>query len=82
MVRSPSLQQKRSTRVTTSAKLSPKDYENLARVAQGQGALLDDACAARLMAAGLILKMDASEVAAASLQLTSAGLALIRSSDQ
>ncbi len=67
--------------MTTSANLSAKDYENLARVAQGQ-ALLDDACAARLMAAGLILKMDASEVASASLQLTSAGLALIRSSDQ
>ena len=68
--------------MTTSATLSPKDYENLARVAQGQAALLDDACADRLMAAGLILRMDASKVAAASLQLTSAGLALIRSSDQ
>ncbi|HEY8682641.1 MAG TPA: hypothetical protein VIM06_05675 [Rhodanobacter sp.] len=66
----------------TSAKLSAKDYENLAWVAQGQAFLLQAACAERLIAAGLVLRMDASEVAAASLQLTSEGLALIRSSDQ
>ncbi len=68
--------------MSTSTTLSPHDYENLTRVAQGQAALLDDACAERLIAAGLVLQMDASEVAPASLQLTPAGLALIRSSDQ
>jgi hypothetical protein len=68
--------------MSTSTILSRHDYENLSRVAQGQAALLDDACAERVLAAGLIVRMDASEVAAASLQLTPAGLALIRSSDQ
>lgn len=66
----------------SSAQLSPGDYENLARVAQGQDPLLDDACATRLVAAGLIVKMQATAVSRASLQLTAAGLALIRSSDQ
>ena len=60
----------------------PRDYENLARVAQGQAATVDKAAAERLIAAGLVLQMEASEVAPASLQLTPAGLALIRSSDQ
>lgn len=68
--------------MSTSTTLSPHDYENLTRVAQGQATLLDAACAKRLIAAGLILRMDASAVAAASWQLTPAGLALIRSSDQ
>jgi hypothetical protein len=65
-----------------SSKLSAKDYENLALVAQGQSSLLSASCAERLIAAGLVLQMEASEVSEASLQLTSAGLALIRSSDQ
>jgi hypothetical protein len=71
-----------SMSMVTPANLGPKDYENLSRVAQGQFALLDEACAQRLIDAGLVLRMPASEVAGASLQLTAAGLSLIRSSDQ
>ena len=66
----------------TSLPLRPRDYDNLARVAQGQAALLDAADVERLSAAGLILRIPASDVAPASWQLTPAGLALIRSSDQ
>ncbi len=62
--------------------LSAEDLENLARVAQGQSLLLTASCAQRLLAAGLVFKMAASEVAAESLQLTAEGLALMRSSDQ
>ena len=68
--------------MSTSSDLSPEDYENLALVAQGQSSRLTESCAARLIAAGLVLEMPASQVSEASLQLTSAGLALIRSSDQ
>lgn len=66
----------------TSAKLHSGDYENLALVAQGQSFLLDAASAQRLLAAGLVLRMEAFDVVPASLQLTPAGLALIHSSDQ
>lgn len=66
----------------TSTKLDPRDYENLTRVAQGQAATVDEFGVERLITAGLVLRMAASEIAAASLQLTPAGLALIRSSDQ
>jgi hypothetical protein len=62
--------------------LDSGDYQNLAKVAQGQSSLLDAACAERLLAAGLVWRMEETEVAPASLQLTPAGLALIRSSDQ
>jgi hypothetical protein len=62
--------------------LDSKDYENLALVAQGQSSRLTESGAERLIAAGLVLEMEASEVSEASLQLTAAGLALIRSSDQ
>jgi hypothetical protein len=58
------------------------DYQNLAKVAQGQSSLLDAACARRLLAAGLVCRMEETAVAPASLQLTPAGLALIHSSDQ
>ncbi|MEP6899152.1 MAG: hypothetical protein ABI870_11525 [Rhodanobacter sp.] len=64
------------------ANLGPDDYENLAWVAQGQFSRVREACAHRLIVAGLVMKMDASEVNGASLQLTAEGLALIRSSDQ
>ncbi|MFS8136873.1 MAG: hypothetical protein ACMG50_01980 [Thermomonas sp.] len=66
----------------TAPDLSPKDYENLALVAQGQATLLAPADAERLIIAGLVLQMPATAVSAASLQLTSTGLAHIRSSDQ
>lgn len=62
--------------------LSAKDYENLALVAQGQSRQLNESCAQRLLAAGLVMEMAASEVGDESLQLTAEGLALIRSSDQ
>ncbi|EIL91286.1 hypothetical protein [Rhodanobacter spathiphylli] len=68
--------------MSLSSKLGPRDHENLARVAQGQAAMVDEAGVERLIAAGLVLHMAASEVAPASFQLTPAGLALIRSSDQ
>jgi hypothetical protein len=62
--------------------LSPKDYADLALVAQGQPSQLTESCAQRLLAAGLVVEMAASEVNGKSLQLTAEGLALIRSSDQ
>lgn len=62
--------------------LDAGDYENLALVAQGQSCLLDADASRRLLAAGLVSWMEASEVAPASFQLTPAGLALIHSSDQ
>ncbi len=64
------------------SRLDAADYDNLALVAQGRSLLLDAAATQRLLAAGLVLWMAASEVAPASLQLTQAGLALIHSSDQ
>jgi hypothetical protein len=64
------------------APLDFDDYQNLAKVAQGQSFLLEPACAARLLAAGLVWWMEETEVAPASFQLTPAGLALIHSSDQ
>jgi len=65
-----------------STRLGTGDYENLALVAQGQSFLLDAGASRRLLAAGLVSWMEASEVAPASCQLTPAGLALIHSSDQ
>ncbi|HEY0198747.1 MAG TPA: hypothetical protein VGC19_09430 [Rhodanobacter sp.] len=73
---------RKNLHMPTPVNLSAKDYENLARVAQGQSSLLSESCARQLIDAGLVLEMEASEVSRASLQLTSAGLALIRSSDQ
>lgn len=64
------------------AKLDPRDYKNLALMAQGQAGMVAEAGVARLLAADLVLWVPATDVAAASLQLTPAGLALIRSSDQ
>jgi hypothetical protein len=66
----------------STAKFDLADYENLARVAEGRGSVLDDACAERLIAAGLVLRMDVTRDGCESLQLTAGGLALIRSSDQ
>jgi len=68
--------------MSASTPLDSGDYQNLAKVAQGQSSLLDPACAARLLAAGLVWWMDETEVAPGSFQLTPAGLALIHSSDQ
>jgi hypothetical protein len=61
---------------------SAEDYENLARVAQGQSSLLSKSSVEQLRQAGLVVTVAASEVGGASLQLTAKGLALIRSSDQ
>jgi hypothetical protein len=64
-----------------STKRDPRDCENLARAARGQAATVDEAGVECLIAAGLVLHMAAGEVASASLQLSPAGLALLRSSD-
>lgn len=69
-------------RVPATIRLDAADYANLALVAQGQSFLLEAVAAQRLLAAGLVLWMAASDVAPASLQLTRTGLALIHSSDQ
>jgi hypothetical protein len=67
---------------SSAPELNAQDYANLALVAQGQSAQLNDDCKERLLAAGLVMRIAASEAGDASLQLSAAGLALIRSSDQ
>lgn len=59
-----------------SDQLDRNDLFSLERVAEGRATVLPESMAARLLALGLVQQGEAS------LQLTSAGLALIHSSDQ
>ncbi|MBE1162428.1 hypothetical protein [Dyella acidiphila] len=63
--------------MTLSVELDRNDLFGLERVAEGRAASLPETTADRLLALGLVQKGEA-----ASLQLTSAGLSLIHSSDQ
>lgn len=63
-------------------KLDLEDLAHLARVAEGQGATVPEVAVARLMLAGLVRRPDALCAGAPALELTPAGLALVRSSDQ
>jgi hypothetical protein len=63
-------------------KLDLDDLAHLARVAEGQGATVPEAAVARLLLAGLVRRPERVCQGAPTLELTRAGLALVRSSDQ
>jgi hypothetical protein len=63
-------------------KLDLEDLAHLARVAEGQGVTVPEAAAARLTQAGLVRRPERVCEGAPVLELTAAGLALVRSSDQ
>lgn len=58
------------------------DLRCLARVAEGQGAAVPEPAVARLMAAGLVRRSVPLYAGAPTFELTSDGLARVRSSDQ
>lgn len=62
--------------------LDLQDLENLARVAEGRGASVDETALARLMRAGLVRRPPRVCEGAPAYELTPAGLARVRSSDQ
>ncbi|MEI7037856.1 hypothetical protein [Fulvimonas yonginensis] len=62
--------------------LDLEDLHHLARVAEGRGGALPEAAVARLMRAGLVRRPERLCEGAPSLELTPAGLARVRSSDQ
>lgn len=62
--------------------LDLEDLAHLARVAEGQGATVPEPAVARLMLAGLVRRPGRVCEGAPLLELTPAGLALVRSSDQ
>jgi hypothetical protein len=60
----------------------PEDQDHLARVAEGRSADVPEAAVARLMLAGLVRRPARIGEDAPAHELTPAGLARIRSSDQ
>jgi hypothetical protein len=68
--------------VADAAKLDPQDLECLAWVAEGMASLVSEASAGRLLMAGLVRQAESTIDGHLNLELTSAGLAVIRSSDQ
>jgi hypothetical protein len=68
--------------VTNPEELGPQDLERLAWVAEGMTSLVPELCADRLLAAGFVRKADPAIEGSVNLELTPAGLAFIRSSDQ
>jgi hypothetical protein len=68
--------------VVDAAKLDPLDLECLAWVAEGMASLVPEASAGRLLIAGLVRQTDPTTEGHPVLELTSTGLAFIRSSDQ
>jgi hypothetical protein len=68
--------------VADATKLDPLDLECLAWVAEGMASLVPEASAGRLLMAGLVRQTDSTIEGHLALELTSAGLAFIRSSDQ
>jgi hypothetical protein len=62
--------------------LDPKDLECLGWVAVGRPDLVSEATAERLRGAGLVRTPERVVDGAVALELTPAGLAMIRSSDQ
>lgn len=67
---------------TMTDKLDLQDLAHLARVAEGQGASVPETAVDRLMLAGLVRRPDHVCEGAPELELTPAGLARVRSSDQ
>jgi hypothetical protein len=68
--------------VVDATKLDPLDLECLAWVAEGMASLVPEASAGRLLIAGLVRQTDPTIEGHPALELTSTGLAFIRSSDQ
>jgi hypothetical protein len=64
------------------ADLDSNDLDCLAWVAEGRAARVPDEVAARLLAAGLITQFQRGPDGHPTLELTPAGLAHVRSSDQ
>jgi len=62
--------------------LDLQDLDYLARVAEGRGQAVPEAAVARLMLAGLVRRPEHHCEGAPVLELTPAGLARVRSSDQ
>jgi hypothetical protein len=62
--------------------LDLEDLHHLARVAEGRGGAVPEPAAARLMQAGLVRRPERVCEGAPPLELTPAGLARVRSSDQ
>ena len=62
--------------------LDLEDLEHLARVAEGRGDALPERAIARLMLAGLVRRPEQVCAGGPALELTPAGLARVRSSDQ
>lgn len=63
-------------------KLDLEDLRHLAHVAEGRGADVPEEAVARLMLAGLVRRPEHLCTGAPVLELTPAGLAMVRSSDQ
>lgn len=62
--------------------LDLEDLDHLARVAEGRGEDVPERAVARLMLAGLVRRPERVCAGGPSLELTPAGLARVRSSDQ
>lgn len=63
-------------------KLSSRELAALERVAEGMSGKVDEAEAARLIEAGLVIRRQPSDPQGLTLELSPAGLRRIRSSDQ
>lgn len=68
--------------MSASVQLEKHEVMGLERVAEGCASSVAESVTGRLLALGLVQQMQSYAGHAAKLQLTSAGLSLIRSSDQ
>lgn len=68
--------------MSASTQLEKHEIAGLERVAEGLASSVAESVAGRLLALGLVQKMQSHAGRTAMLQLTTAGLSLIRSSDQ
>jgi hypothetical protein len=68
--------------MVSARQLDAHELDALARIAQGMGATVSNHVASRLLTVGLVTHMECVAASHARLELTSAGLAAIRSSDQ
>lgn len=68
--------------MSASVRLEKHEVAGLERVAEGCASSVAESVAGRLLALGLVQTMQSHAGHSAMLQLTSAGLSLIRSSDQ
>jgi hypothetical protein len=68
--------------MVTVRQLDASELDALVRIAQGMGSTVSNHVASRLLNVGLVTQMDCVAASHARLELTSAGLSVIRSSDQ